>query len=136
MSHSIERVPGLQLPKAFYVELESLLAKHQEPASTAVTLNFKDEDYSSELGGYHPVELRFERKVDVWQLLYATDFSYQGSPAYLEKEIDVCFTSQRLFSPYLGEVPLRLAKSLARTFLSNFISYYQQGVYRVELSSD
>lgn len=37
---------------------------------TAVTLNFRDPDYSVERGGYHPVEIRLVHPGDEWCLDY------------------------------------------------------------------
>lgn len=36
--------------------------------SNAVTINFRDPDYSPQTGGFHPVEIRLEKGADQWQL--------------------------------------------------------------------
>lgn len=48
--------------------LQTLVAKiiGSYPDATALTLNFRDPDYSPELGGYRPVEIRLEKRAGSW----------------------------------------------------------------------
>ncbi|MCM2680967.1 DUF2787 family protein [Echinimonas agarilytica] len=136
MSHSIIRHRGLRLPARFYRKLESILAKNPGIQTGGITLNFRDENYSAEHGGYHPVEIRLDKEGDKWILCYVTDFAYAGLAAELEKDIDVCFISELFYSRLTGMMPLGRVKPFVRTFIENFIAYCDMGVYKLELSTD
>ncbi|WP_281213661.1 DUF2787 family protein [Shewanella insulae] len=136
MNQFITRYTGLPLPRRFYKILEETLAKYDVAHSSGVTLSFRYEDYSAELGGYHPVEIRLDKEGDEWTLCYMTDFAWVGHPAELEKELDICFVSQLFYGSMIGRMPLSRVKSFARTFVDNFVEYHDSGVYSVKLSAD
>lgn len=72
---------GLTLPvtKEFQQHITTLLANQVlQKITEAVVINFRDPDYSTESGGFHPVEIRFIRKNNEWYFDYVTDFSYMG----------------------------------------------------------
>lgn len=112
------------------------LAKVEKPGGSfyALTFNFRDPNYSAEKGGYHPVELRLEKHDDHWELIYITDFSYQGYPAELEKEIDVCFETKRVFSLFGGWLNQRNGKELMKLFIGNFINYHSMNAYQTKIN--
>jgi len=58
------------LPFSLSLILRGMLdaAINEHPAASALTLNFKDPSYSPEHGGYHPVEIRLERRKEYWAL--------------------------------------------------------------------
>lgn len=102
--------------------------------ATSIIFNFKDLDYSSENGGFHPVEIRLVKRQH-WQFDYITDFSYQGQGyPELVKEIDVCFQSAEVTHLHLGLVPKHSADELVELFLTNFISYVEMEVFTVEIT--
>ncbi|MGL5038154.1 MAG: DUF2787 family protein, partial [Aeromonas sp.] len=74
----------------------------------ALTLNYRDPDYSETTGGYHPVEIYLERGHDGWHLRYITDFSYvgQGWCVELAKELDFDFSMGSFTHSLFGEIPL------------------------------
>lgn len=73
---------------------------------TAVTLNFRDPDYSAERGGYHPVEIRLVRQEDEWCLDYATNFGYVGNVyPELEKIIDISWSQGYVWHCRTGICP-------------------------------
>lgn len=108
----------------------------------AITFNYRDIDYSASNGGYHPVEIRTEkvatdRLVDYWQVVYITDFSYQGFPnPELVKEIDVCFVTNQVYSLYGGDLNIYQGRDLLKVFISNFIEYHKMGTYKVSVTSE
>ena len=100
------------------------------------TLSFKDESYSAELGGYHPVEIHIVKIKGVWKFDYITDFCFVGSgqDAQLTKEIDFDFTSGLGFQLYAGDDDLKFFSELYKVWESNFISYFESGVFKVKVT--
>lgn len=127
------------VPEAFY----RMINKELEPIKTpskeinTIILNFRDPNYSPKNGGFHPVEARLERRNKEWQIVYITDFSYQGLPyPELVVDIDVCFISKEVFSLFCGWLQNKSAKELLDQFVGNFIEYYSMGSYQVSVSFD
>jgi hypothetical protein len=130
---------GFPLPAKIYQVINQSLADIATPNEgiKAVTINFRDPDYSAETGGYHPAEIRMKKQNELWQLVYITDFSYQGSPfPELVKEIDVCFISKKVFNLFIGWLQNRNAKELVSLFIGNFIEYFTNDCYQVSVSFD
>ena len=135
---------GFTLPVTFYSLLNDELAKvttnELEQQSESITFNFRDDDYSAQDGGFHPVEIRLEKQtegenINHWQLIYITDFSYQGYPyPELVKEIDVCFITKQVFSLYGGWLNKRDGLDLLNLFIGNFIEYHSMNTYSVTVS--
>jgi len=100
----------------------------------AITLHFRDPDYSATGGGYHPVEIRVNHDQEIE---YITDFCYSGEPPYAEivKALDFDFGFNTLQSHGM-EFPLLSGIEIFWIWQENFISYYEQGVYQVEINSD
>lgn len=139
MKLNFNEVQGFPVPAKLYQLINQSLAGTSVPnnAFNAITLNFRDPDYSADTGGYHPVEIRMEKQNELWQLVYITDFSYQGGPfPELVKEIDVCFISKQVFNLFIGWLQNRNAKELLTLFVNNFIEYYINDCYQVSVSFD
>jgi len=137
MQLNFNSVQGFIVPAKLHALLNCELAKVEKPEVSfyALTFNFRDPNYSSEKGGYHPVELRLEKHNDQWQFIYITDFSYQGGPyPELVKEIDVCFETKRVFSLFGGWLSQRSGKELIKLFISNFIEYHSMDTYQTNIS--
>ncbi|WP_333797940.1 DUF2787 family protein [Rheinheimera sp.] len=102
-------------------------------ALTAVTINFRDPDYSANAGGYHPVEVRLVWKNNAWQFDYITSFSFVGLGwcAELAKELDFDF-GQNCFEMrgYRPQV-LAVGEEMYRLFEQNFIEYVRMEVFDV-----
>ncbi|MEZ8138872.1 DUF2787 family protein [Vibrio splendidus] len=95
------------------------------PMIQSVVINFRDKSYSSEDGGFHPVEIRITRLGDQWVFDYITDFSYCGLIPELEKEIDFDFGHGVAYIRYMGEVSIT-EPSVAEFYSmweTNFLSY-------------
>lgn len=123
------------VPLKLYALINTELAK-VEAAKTnvcALTFNFCDSNYSVNKGGYHPVELRLDKHNEQWEFVYITDFSYQGYPAELVKEIDVCFESNQVYSLYAGWLNQNGAKELIKIFITNFIEYHAMDAYTTKV---
>lgn len=103
---------------------------------SAITFNFRDPDYSAELGGYHPVEIRISRQASRFIVDYITDFSYVGSgwDVELAKELDFDCQYGFLEMRYAKPTSLALVGRFYRTFEGNFLSYYQMGIFNVEIT--
>ncbi|MBS9939250.1 DUF2787 family protein [Vibrio alginolyticus] len=95
------------------------------PMIQSVVISFRDSSYSSENGGYHPIEVSISRLGDQWVFDYITDFSYCGLMPELEKEIDFDFGHGVAYIRYMGEVSIT-EPSVAEFYSmweTNFLSY-------------
>jgi hypothetical protein len=139
MAIKIEQVPELNVPESLFDVIVNAITKQGESIGNAseLTLNFRDKDYSAAAGGFHPVEVRLEKRGIGWQLVYITDFSYQGRPdSELVKEIDVCFVIKRVYHMLVGWLSEREGKELLTLFVTNFVEYYNTGCYQVTISTE
>ena len=139
MKLPLTRPQGFALPTKFFqlIDAEITKANVNIQAYAALTLNFRDPNYSPIDGGYHPVEIRIEKTNDAWHLIYMTDFSYQGHPyPELTKEIDVCFVTSQLSTLFGGPHSALANKSFIKMFVSNFIEYHEMDIYEVSISTD
>lgn len=107
-----------------------------EPDIRGITFNFHDDDYSSDRGGFHPVEIRLVSSESLWLFEYITDFSFQGAYPELVKDIDVCFLTGQIHTLYSGCLQGSGARELIDLFLSNFISYVEMKIFTVSVSFD
>ncbi|MCE9685834.1 DUF2787 domain-containing protein [Shewanella sp. AS16] len=102
----------------------------------AVTINFRDPDYSPQHGGFHPVEVRLEKQAQQWCLCYITDFCYVGQGDYWElaKEVDFDFGCG-LFQSINGVFTLETATEIYQLWEQNFLCYWQElEVFEVNVS--
>ena len=108
------------------------------PTPAALTLNYRDPDYSATTGGYHPVEIRLERWDDGWHLRYVTDFAYVGVGAYAElvKELDFDFSCQVFSHNAFGLLSEKSLNEWFQLWQENFLNYYAQQSYTVSVSFD
>ncbi|MFT6906014.1 MAG: hypothetical protein ACJAS1_002677 [Oleiphilaceae bacterium] len=108
-----------------------------QPDSTGITFNFRDPDYSADTGGYHPVEIRVTKHMELWQFEYITDFCFEGFPyPELVKDIDVCFHTQKIYTQFDISMSKQEADDFFSMFLNNFISYVEMGVFTVKVTFD
>lgn len=121
----------LPLPDALQEIIQSLI----ENREYGCLINFRDPGYSAEAGGYHSVEMYVD---EFGQLLYITDFAFWGLPPYdeLVKELDFdfsvgLFTHNTVFSS--SESHISKGCEMFRLWSSNFVAYYNMGVYQVEI---
>ncbi|ELI5735517.1 DUF2787 domain-containing protein [Vibrio fluvialis] len=102
------------------------------PMIQSVVFNFRDSYYSSENGGWHPVEIRLVCLYDQWIFDYITDFAYCGGPyPELVKEVDFNFSSGTASFSYVPELPIT-SSDVAEFYSmweSNFLSYVEMGVF-------
>jgi hypothetical protein len=115
---------NLSLPMSpmFTLYIADLLAPHEN--EQAVTINFRDPNYSADDGGYHPVEIRLENDGDGWRFCYITDFCYVGSGymAELTKDLDFDFDAALLQCLY-GTSPIEQAIEIFQVWETNFVYY-------------
>lgn len=137
MTLTIKRNQLPAMPDRFYQVIEKELANVDPKDANAITLNFRDPDYSAEDGGFHPVEVRLEKQQDHWRLVYVTDFAFRGHPfPELVKDIDICFNSKQVYSLFSGWIGERECRALIDLFTQNFVTYFDMGVYKVKVSLD
>jgi len=109
--------------------------------STSIIFNFRDQSYSTQNGGFHPVEICLMKQLnDSWEYAYITDFAYVGSHApELVKDLDFDFLSGECFTHYLKGY-LRINNNAAAMELyglweHNFLAYFDMEVYdNIEIS--
>lgn len=96
---------------------------------TSIVINFRDSSYSSERGGYHPVEISLQEcSTDKWVFSYITDFGYHGHPyPELIKELDFDFSTGLFISAYLPPYPINhpSVKDMFKTWQQNFVDYVE-----------
>ncbi|WP_350586639.1 DUF2787 family protein [Pseudoalteromonas sp. RB2-MNA-CIBAN-0110] len=139
MAVKIEQVIGLNVPESFFGVIVNAVAKAggSVGCAKALTINFRDKDYSAKTGGFHPVEVRLEKRGIGWELIYVTDFAYQGRlDSELVKEIDVCFVIKRVYHMLVGWLSEREGKELLTLFVTNFVEYYNTGCYQVTITTE
>ena len=81
MKLTFNKSQGFTVPEQLTAILNGELTNidNAEPGINGITFNFQDDDYSAELGGFHPVEVRVVNSENLWTFEYITDFSYQGA---------------------------------------------------------
>lgn len=96
-------------------------------ASRSITLNFRDTSYSSEAGGFHPVEIAVHKvSKDKWCISYITDFAYFGlGYPELERDIDFDIANNMAFATGIGWQSIGSSGfiELYLTWESNFLAY-------------
>jgi len=120
----------------FTLYIAGLLAPYEN--EKAVTINFRDPNYSADNGGYHPVEIRLENDNDGWRFCYITDFCYVGSGymAELAKELDFDFEAG-VFQNLFGAYPIEQAIEMFQIWETNFVYYAMVSeVFTVNFSTD
>ena len=140
-----------QLPRDYSVpvspELTQLLvdateshlrARGQDRGINAVTINFRDPDYSADTGGYHPVEIRIEITEGKGVLSYITDFCYvgQGWCSELAKELDFDFESGDFYAFGLPRQDLANCAEYYALWQDNFLTYNRMDVFDVTVTVD
>jgi len=95
--------------------------------ASSLTINFRDQSYSSESGGYHPVEIGLHKTASSsWLIQYITDFAYFGSYyPELDRNVDFDISKGTAFISGMGWIDInrRDIKDFYRTWESNFLSY-------------
>lgn len=99
------------------------------PNVRAVTLLFKDVNYSAENGGYHPVEIRLTSRNDEWYFDYITDFKYMGLYPELEKDIDFSWSQRYVFLSFVGDLHPGEGREIFELWQRNFVQYHFLKVY-------
>tara|TARA_R110001583_G_C5459086_1_gene391714 strand:- start:107 stop:520 length:414 start_codon:yes stop_codon:yes gene_type:complete len=125
---------AVPLSPIFALYIADLIAPHEN--EKAVTINFRDPNYSSDDGGYHPVEIRLENEGDGWRFCYITDFTYVGSGycAEVAKDLDFDF-SLGVFQNLHGVYPIEQAIEMFQIWESNFVYYAMvQKVFTIEIT--
>jgi hypothetical protein len=127
MTISIDTNQRPAMPIPFYQLLTQELLNTSPKDANAITLYFRDPDYSPERGGFHPVEVRLEKQFDRWRLVYVTGFAFHGYE--LIKDIDICFNSKmRVKSSlsYLATISSVITIWMFTKFKSHWVKYQIQ----------
>lgn len=128
-----------QLIQILNTELKNTYPTLQDFSSLiAITFNFQDPDYSAELGGYHPVEIRLTHDASRFKLDYITDFSYVGTGwnRELAKEIDFDLQAGICEMRFCKPIPVAEAGDLFNMFQENFLAYYQMDIFTTTITLD
>jgi hypothetical protein len=127
---------AVSMSPMFALYIADLLAPHEN--EKAVTINFRDPNYSADDGGYHPVEMRLENEGDSWRFNYITDFTYVGIGymAELAKDLDFDFDAG-VFQNLFGTYPIEQAIEMFQIWESNFVYYAMVSkVFTIEKLAD
>jgi len=132
---------GLHLPisQAFINILYEALS-YSPPAGqscSSVVINFRDQKYTVENGGFHPVEIRLIYRENRWYLDYITDFSFMGGPwPELEKEMDISWSQQYIWHYLIGDMDPDGGGALFELWQRNFIQYWRMNIYTVSIQRE
>ncbi|OBS97423.1 hypothetical protein A9261_12470 [Vibrio tasmaniensis] len=111
------------------------LANNESIARTTyLVFNFRDSSYSSEAGGFHPVEIAVAQTCSgQWNLEYITDFAYVGNVyPELARCLDFDFRDQAFFTEFGGWSPIKGNYSAVEMFelwQDNFLNYIDMEAY-------
>lgn len=133
--NTITKVMALPISNRLIMALTPFIA---EQTSNAITINFRDPDYSPQRGGYHPVEIRLEKQGEQWHLCYITDFCYVGQGGHWElvKEVDFDLSSG-LFQSINGAFSIEVATEFYPIWEQNFLCYWLEfDVFEVVVTTD
>lgn len=113
---------------------EQLKTNTSLSTSQYVVFNFRDKNYSSEEGGYHPVEIAIcKSSAQQWTIEYITDFAYMGSYyPELERSIDFDFRARQFVIANKGWLPMNeqyAAVKLYQMWEKNFLTYVDMEVF-------
>ncbi len=140
MKLTFNKSQSFSVPDKLLSILNAELAERSVPDMEilGIVFNYRDDDYSAVLGGFHPVEIRLTKRGEQWYFEYITDFSYLGHPyPELVKEIDVCFNTNKVYQLFIGCIEDEVdANELVDTFLTNFVSYVEMDIFTVTVSFD
>lgn len=107
------------------------------PEPSAITVNFRDPEYSAEEGGFHPVEVRLTRGAEGWYFDYLTDFSFRGHPwPELEKELDISWSHQYVWHSLCGDLDTEEGGALFELWQRNFIRYWRMRIYQATVTTE
>ena len=123
---------ALPIEKALVKILEKELQTIEQQEPVTKILNFRDPNYSSSEGGFHPVEIMINEQGIIQ---YITDFAYVGSGDMVElaKELDFDFSNGLL--EQMGRCyPIEQAWELFKIWQQNFCAYYDMDIFEVEIS--
>ncbi|MEZ9439170.1 DUF2787 domain-containing protein [Vibrio atlanticus] len=129
----------LPISKNLYALLNTRYSAHllnNETLSTSrhVVFNFRDKTYSTDAGGFHPVEISIcQSSTGEWCVEYITDFAYMGSYyPELERNLDFDFRAHQCFASYHGWFSMkdnREAVELYQLWESNFLAYVEMEAF-------
>lgn len=131
---------GLTLPvsQRFHKYIRTLAEQNRlSEMTSAIVLNFRDPDYSSSSGGFHPVEMRFIHREGQWFFDYVTDFSYMGQVyPELEKDTDFSWSGGYVYHHLAGDIERPEQCDLWTLWENNFMEYLAMGVYQVTVTQE
>ena len=121
------------LPPEFVQVINNVVQSSSEAANgNGVIINFRDQFYSPESGGYHPVEVHLDSDGNV---LSITDFAFFGMQPFTELGIELDWSfEQGSFRQFDNMYDLECGRCLLGMYTRNFAAYYNSGVYRVEVT--
>ena len=140
MKLTFNKSQHFRVPEKLLCILNAELAERNAPDSetNGIVFNFRDDDYSADAGGFHPVEIRLNKINGLWNFEYVTDFSFLGYPyPELVKEIDICFNTCKVYQLFIGLIGDEAdAKGLVKSMLSNFVNNVEMDIFTISVSFD
>lgn len=124
-------------------EVVAKIISQHDKSQGFVTINLRDKSYTSEGGGFHPVEIGLIKLKDgSFKINYITDFAYMGNYyPELERFLDFNFEYEEFYLAPLGWLSMvekkADAKEMYQMWEMNFISYYEMGAFdEIEVTVD
>lgn len=138
--HSFTSSPLSTSKKLHKILNKQILSQPALLEASSLTINFRNKSYSSESGGYHPVEIGLHKTAsNSWLIQYITDFAYFGSYyPELDRSVDFDISKGTAFISGMGWIDInsRDIKDFYRTWESNFLSYLDMDCFdEIEITS-
>ncbi len=130
----------IHISSLLFIALKKAIKQNEvDSDASQLTVNYRDTNYSSEAGGYHPVEIALQKNHESgrWSLLYVTDFSYYGSE--LAKDLDFDFSMEQFNCVYMPsrKINYRDVIEVFNIWQDNFLSYLEYGAFdEIEVTAD
>ncbi|EJV0609159.1 DUF2787 domain-containing protein [Vibrio parahaemolyticus] len=117
----------LGISDKFLDTLRAAVSNEDISQAKTVTINFRDSSYSTEAGGFHPIEVCFTKlNGSHCHLLYITDFSFSGGHyPELARDLDFDIGNNALFTRYSGWQCLDRndVREMYKLWEGNFLAY-------------
>lgn len=118
------------------VIIKNLVVHIIKPTDERINLSFQDAGYSYEKGGFHPVFINLEKAEDTWLLVTFTDCYAINQEGELRQEIDLNFNTGEVYLADCGLLKNDAAQSLCELTITNFITYFEMGVYIITVDTN
>ena len=124
---------ALEISNKLHRIVQKVVSKHELGTAQSIIINFKDSNYSAEQGGFHPVEICFQRDSNnQCSYLYITDFSFSGGPyPELDRDLDFDIGNNSFFARHSGwqNINSHSVREMYKLWEGNFLAFYDMDAF-------